>query len=293
MFNANTPPHTTPWLIPSPATGPTRPARRPYVPSNKWVRETHRSANPTSNPHHSPEPVVEKQTQEPRLMIWSLDADEQTPAAAMDRFLAAQELGLQHELDLLIFKDIPADQLVSFVCAVREPYQCISVNTEYERTCKPHASASVAGYLVLYDVRRWKVSRWPEFYKPSLFYAGGAYLRPPLVVGLSPLQPHLKPLSLYVWKVERSRIFSPKEQIELLINSLPLGLQSQTSLVTLTMGPHPEQSEHPALGVDEMPRAGSWVNGAKLSPVELPGVQALSNTRGERPSVLSLSSYDA
>ena len=227
-----------------------------------------------------------------RVLTWSLGGDDgQGLVPALDRFLAAQELGSQHKLDVLIFQDVPADALVPMIRGVRAPYQCVSINTEYERLCRPHASPDHRGYLLLYDATRWRVSRWPEFYRPSVFYASDAFLRPPLSVWLEPAPGHHEqPLSLYAWRMEAVDGDHARDQAQRLIAQLP-AMEHERSLITATTPVWPITEALVACGFDvgqPAERVAAWTRGARLLRASLPGLSALESPQGQLPALFEL-----
>lgn len=280
------------WVTPDPqAQGPVRPEPKAYVPSRKWVRETLPS-HPTSTPAAAPQ-AVQGQVMPRSVMSWSMGSEHDEPSAStLDRFLAAQELGIQHELDILIFRDVPSEQLVSLVCAVRAPYKSVSINSEYERSFKPHHQPSRAGYLILYHEQRFEISRWPEFYCPSLFYASSSYLRPPLNVVLRALDGQAPPLSLYVWQIEPHERADLATQLQLLLDHLPERQAQEAILLSLGLDLESSsinQASSLLRGWTQSASTASWSIGAQLRARELPGVQALSAQGQESPLVFELS----
>lgn len=277
------------WVTPNPqAQGPMRLESKPYVPSQKWVRETLPS-HPTSK-LASNEQAVQGHVMPRSVMSWSMGSEQDPLASPLDRFLAAQELGLQHELDILIFRDVPSDQLVSLVCAVRAPYKSVSINSEYERSFKPHHQPSRSGYLILYHAQRFEISRWPEFHCPSLFYASDSYLRPPLNVVFRALDGQAQPLSLYVWQVEPHERADLAMQLQLLLDHLPERRAHEAILLSLGLEQEPvtHHAQELLQGWTQSAGTASWSIGVELSSRELPGVQALSPQGHGGPFVFEL-----
>lgn len=158
--------------------------------SERHIQRAHDQQHSKTNPNVDQSLLNANQEM---VLHWDLGGAED----ALDCFLAAQTLGIQQGIGVLIFLNVDVDVLVSCVRGVRAPYKSVSVNTEYERGHQPEAYQNARGYLVLYHESLFRVSRWPRFYQPELFLTDNAPGRPPFFLQLKRRDGQL--LDVFAW----------------------------------------------------------------------------------------------